>query len=203
MTRRKRPLSAASSAARSFSFSLRSSRRAPSSCFSANEELAQGGRPGERQPERRQQRHAHRDGQRAKEHAGHAADRDQRQEHDDRRDGRADQRRRDLAQRAVDGFEPALPGVAVQRDVLDHDDGVVDHQAHGRGQSAQRHQVEALVRAALSAMNVTSTVTGMTSAATAEAPQSRRNSTMMIEARTRPIRMASRTLLIDSVTISD
>ena len=50
-------------------------------------------------------------------------------------------------------------------------------------------------------MNVISTVAGITSAATIDVPQSRRNSTIMIEARMSPIRIASRTLLIDSVTM--
>ena len=54
-----------------------------------------------------------------------------------------------------------------------------------------------------SAMNVTSTVTGITRPATSEVPQSRRNSTMMIDASTSPIRIASRTLRIDSRTIVD
>ena len=36
------------------------------------------------------------------------------------------------------------PAVAMQHDVLNHHDGVVDHQADGRGQAAERHQVEAL-----------------------------------------------------------
>ena len=46
-------------------------------------------------------------------------------------------------------------------------------------------------------------VAGITSPATSDVPQSRRNSTMMMEARIRPIRMASRTLLMESPTISD
>ena len=37
------------------------------------------------------------------------------------------------------------PAIAVHHDVFHHHDGVVDHQAHGGGQAAQRHQVEALV----------------------------------------------------------
>ena len=55
----------------------------------------------------------------------------------------------------------------------------------------------------LSTMKVISTVTGITSAAMADVPQSRRNSTMMTDASTSPIRIASRTLLMDSVTICD
>ncbi len=53
------------------------------------------------------------------------------------------------------------------------------------------------------AMNVIAIVAGITSPATSELPQSRRNSTRMMAARTSPIRMASRTLLMDSRTSSD
>ena len=41
-----------------------------------------------------------------------------------------------------------LPGVAVHHDVLDHDDRIVDHQADRGGQTAERHQVEALAEQA-------------------------------------------------------
>ena len=37
------------------------------------------------------------------------------------------------------------PGIAVHHDVLHHHDGVVDDQSDGRGQAAERHQVEGLV----------------------------------------------------------
>ena len=72
----------------------------------------------------------------------HAGDRNQRQEHHDRSDGRADQRHGNFAQGAANRLHPALSGIAVQDDVFDHHDGVVDHQAHRRRQAAQRHQVE-------------------------------------------------------------
>ena len=32
-------------------------------------------------------------------------------------------------QRAVNGLRARLPGIAVQHDILDHHDGIVDHQA--------------------------------------------------------------------------
>ena len=47
-------------------------------------------------------------------------------------------------QRLAHGFDAVLARVAMQHDVFDHHDGVVDDQADGRGQTAQRHQVEAL-----------------------------------------------------------
>src|SRR5271167_472175 len=52
-------------------------------------------------------------------------------------------------------------------------------------------------------MKVINTVTGITKTATIEVPQSCRNNTIINDASTTPIRIASRTLLIDSVTISD
>ena len=38
------------------------------------------------------------------------------------------------------------PGIAMQHDVFDHHDRVVDHQSHGRGEPAERHQVEAFAQ---------------------------------------------------------
>ena len=52
----------------------------------------------------------------------------------------------DLAQCAVNRFHASLTGVAVQGDVLNHHDGVIDHQADRGGQSAQGHEVEALAQ---------------------------------------------------------
>ena len=52
-------------------------------------------------------------------------------------------------------------------------------------------------------MNVTASVAGMTRPATSDVPQSRRNSTMISDASTRPMRIASRTLVIESLTSSD
>ena len=113
-----------------------------------------------------------------------------------------DQRSADFLQRAANGLQAVLSSVAMQGNIFDDHDGIVDDQSHGRRQAAQGHQVEALVEE-LERDKRDSTVAGMTSTATIEAPQSRRKSTMMSEASMMPIRMASRTLLMDSVTISD
>ena len=48
------------------------------------------------------------------------------------------------AERLAYRLHACLAGVAMQHDVFDHHDGVVDHQADGGRQSAERHQVEAL-----------------------------------------------------------
>jgi len=109
-----------------------------------DEVVAEGGSPGQGQGERSEQRHAHGDGQRAEEYAGHPGDGNQRQEDHDGGNGRADQGNADLADGAADGLGARLALIAMHHDVLDHHDGVVDHQAHGRGQAAQGHQVETL-----------------------------------------------------------
>src|SRR6185437_12596404 len=106
--------------------------------------LAEDGRPGEGQSERGEQGDADGDGERAEEDAGDAGDGDQRDEDDNGGDGRAHQRLGDLLERGADGVGTALAGVAVEDDVLDHDDGVVDHQADRGREDAQAHQVEAL-----------------------------------------------------------
>ena len=104
--------------------------------------------PGQRQYQRSRQGHAHGDGESAEERARHSADGDQRQENDDRRNGRPDQRIANLAHRAADRLPAALSGVAMEHDVFHHHDGVVDHQAHRRRQTAQGHQVKALPQGA-------------------------------------------------------
>ena len=53
------------------------------------------------------------------------------------------------------------------------------------------------------AMKVTTIVTGTTRPVMTAVPQSLRNSQMMNPARNNPITMASRTLAIDSLTMSD
>src|SRR5437660_1085271 len=54
----------------------------------------------------------------------------------------------------------------------------------------------------LSEMKVTKAVTGMARPATSDAPLSRTNTTRISEARIRPIGMASRTLVIVSLTMT-
>ncbi len=114
----------------------------------ADEVVAESGRPGERERQRSEQRHAYRDGQRAEEDAVHAGHRDQRQENDDRRDRGAEQRHADFADGAANGLRARLARIAMHHDVLHHHDGVVDHQPDGGGETAQRHQVEALAQQA-------------------------------------------------------
>ena len=49
-------------------------------------------------------------------------------------------------ERLAHGLDARLAGVAMQDDVLDDHDGVVDDEADGGGEAAEGHQVEALAR---------------------------------------------------------
>ena len=75
--------------------------------------------------------------------AGEAGGGDERQKDDDGSDGGSDERLGNFSQRLAHGLGARLSVVAMHHDVLDHDDGIVDDQADGRGQAAQGHQVEA------------------------------------------------------------
>ena len=77
-----------------------------------------------------------------KELADDPADERQRYEDQDRRQRRADDGAADLAAGAVDRPIAGLAARQVARDVLDHDDGVVNDQADRDREPAQRHQVE-------------------------------------------------------------
>ena len=98
--------------------------------------------------------------------------------------------------------QPALAGVAMQHDIFDDDDGIVNHQADRRSQSAQRHQVEALAQH-LQRDESDQQVTGITSAGHHRCSPIAQEEHQMMDARIRPIKIASRTLLIDSPTMID
>ena len=84
-------------------------------------------------------------------------------------------------------------GVAVQDDVLDDDDRVVDHQSDGGGQAAERHQVEALAEERMRDER-DGHGGGNDQAGNQRSAPVAQEQTRMIAARTRPMRMASRTL---------
>ena len=87
-------------------------------------------------------------------------------------------------------------------DVLDHHDGVVDHETYGGCQAAEGHQVEALAQQP-KRNKCDRDVTGITRPATTDVPQSRRKRTRIVAASTSPMTMASRTLEMESLTRSD
>ena len=68
---------------------------------------------------------------------------DQRKKNNDRGNGGKDQGRL-ISWIALRTDHPRLSRFPVNRNVLDHHDGIVDNQPDGRGQTAQGHQVEAL-----------------------------------------------------------
>ena len=177
--------------------------RGRSDLLVAEEVVAQGGSPGERQRQRGKQRHADGDRQSAEKHARDPGNRDQRQEDHDRRDGRSHQRNADLADGAADRLRARLARIAMHDDVFHHHDGIVDHQPDGRGQAAQGHQVEALAHDRR-AMNVTADGRGNHQAGhQRRAPVAQEQHHDAARPASSPSRMASRTLLMESVTISD
>ena len=110
----------------------------------AEERERKGRREAESQHKRRKQRGSHGNGKGTEEAAGYAGDDDERKEDDDGRDGGADQRGSDLGKGRPYGFSTALSGIAVDDDIFYDDDGVIDDETDGCGQTAERHQIEAL-----------------------------------------------------------
>ena len=100
---------------------------------------------------RQRQRHDHRDddgdGERDRELAEHAPDEtaheQQRDEHSEQRRGERDDREADLRRASAGGGLAILAELAVAGDVLDHDDGVIDHETRRDRQRHQREIVEA------------------------------------------------------------
>ena len=99
-----------------------------------------------RQRQRDDGRGHHRDGQRQREFAEHAADQagheQQRDEHRDQRHGQRNHGEADFARPAQRRLQRRLAVLDVAHDVLDHHDGVVDHEAGADGQRHQRQIVE-------------------------------------------------------------
>ena len=112
----------------------------------ANQILTERRSPRQGQKQGGEERHGHGDGQGAEEGAGHAGSGNQGKKDDDGGNRRADQRYGQFLQRALDGLKAGLPGVPVQNNIFKDDNGVVDDQAHCGGETAQGHQVEALIR---------------------------------------------------------
>ncbi len=94
---------------------------------------------------RDQQGHRERQAQRLEELADHPVDEGQRNEDQDRGQGRADHRPADLAAGRGDGRVALLPFGHVAGDVLHDHHRVVDHQPDRHRQAAQRHQVQRVV----------------------------------------------------------
>jgi hypothetical protein len=104
------------------------------------------GSKGKREQQGSQKSYRHGDSKSAEEAARHPGYGDERKKDDDRGNSGKDQRPADLTDGLLHRIHAGVPGLAMDGNVLDHHDGIVDDQPDRRGQAAQGHQVEALAR---------------------------------------------------------
>ena len=109
----------------------------------AQDQRAQRGRQRQGVDGRDHHRHRHRDRELAVELAGDAGDEGRRDEHREQHQGDGDDRRGDLAHRLLGRLGGRELGLVLEDvlDRLDHDDGVVDHDADRQHQRQQRDGV--------------------------------------------------------------
>ena len=67
-------------------------------------------------------------------------------EHRHQRNGHGDDGEADLFRSEQRGFHPRLSHFHVAHDIFEHDDGVVDNEAHGKSESHQRKIVQAITQ---------------------------------------------------------
>ena len=84
-----------------------------------------------------------RDGEFAEQPADHVAHEQQRDQHRNQRHRQRDDGEADLLGALKRGLQRRVAFLEIAGDVLDHDDGIVDHEAGGDGQRHQRQIVEA------------------------------------------------------------
>ena len=103
-------------------------------------------RGGERDRQRDEDGDRQRDREFAEQPAENAAHQQDRNEHRDQRQADRQHGEADFPRAAQRRLQPRHAGFEVARDVLQHDDGVVDHEAGGDGQRHQRQNVEAIAQ---------------------------------------------------------
>jgi len=108
------------------------------------EEGAHHGRERQRQQRRDADGDGERDGELAEEAPDDAAHEEQRDQHGDQRDRERDDGEADLLRALERRLERPLTSLDVAGDVLDHHDGVVDHEAGRDGEGHQRQVVQAV-----------------------------------------------------------
>src|SRR5215831_11773587 len=113
--------------------------RLVTSVVCAQEELTQCWRPGHRKAERDKKRYGHGDRESAEKSPRYARNGDERKKDNDRRDRRTDKRHRELMKGACNRLEAALAGIAMDRDVFEYDDRVVNDQADRGCKTAECH----------------------------------------------------------------
>ena len=106
---------------------------------------AQHGHERQRHHRRDQDGHRKRDGEFAEQPAHHLLHEQQRDQHRNQRNGQRDDGEADLAGALHGGVVGRLAGFDIARDVLDHHDGIVHHEA---GRDRQRHQGQVVERIA-------------------------------------------------------
>ncbi len=111
----------------------------------AQEQRAHGGRERQRHERRNADGHGHGDGKFAEQAADDSAHQQQRNEYRDERDADGHDGEADFAGALERRLQRGESGLYVAVDVLQHDDGVVDHEAHRDGQRHQRQIVETVV----------------------------------------------------------
>ena len=98
----------------------------------------------ERDQQREHECHAHRDGELAEQQSDITAHQEQRNEHGDQRKRDRDDGEADLARALERRLERRCAVLHMPHDVLDHDDGIVDHEADRDRQRHQRQVVQAV-----------------------------------------------------------
>ncbi len=101
---------------------------------------------GERDRKRDQDCDRQRDGKFTEQAADDAAHEQDRDENGDERDAHRQHCESDLAGAQDRGLDARHAGFQMPRDVLEHDDGIVDHEAGGDGQGHERKVVEAVAQ---------------------------------------------------------
>ncbi len=99
-------------------------------------------RQGQRHHQGNQDRHREGDGELAEQAADDIGHEQQRNQHGDQRQGQRDQGETDLPGALERGVQRRLALLQMAGDVLQHDDGIVDHETGGDGQCHQRQVVD-------------------------------------------------------------
>jgi len=108
----------------------------------AQEPRAHHRRQGERHHRRDEDRHCERHGELAEQAPDDVAHEKERYQHRDEREGERDDGEADLLRALERGLQRRLAGLDIACDVLDDDDGVVDHEAGGDHQRHQRKVID-------------------------------------------------------------
>src|SRR5206468_5843607 len=105
-------------------------------------------REAQREGERDHERDRHRQHEWPEERAGQLSEEAERDQDGDRRERRADERRRDLGGRGAERADRVLAAQPMTVEILYDDDRIVENETDRRGDASERHEVERRARAA-------------------------------------------------------